>query len=166
MTSITIQDGKLVLRDGAIGTEQACCCGVPGGCEGCALQCEVVFLRDGVEMFRFFLSGVLLDSGCTFEEFTGDLNVNGDGVCIANGEIIQPAEGECEEFFGDCCAQAGGVFVFCQDQSQPVVTIKKNNAGECIVGEQIDNLRIDEAAYTPNGPCPRYTIALDCNPLP
>jgi len=26
MTSITVQDGEIVLRDGAIGTEQACCC--------------------------------------------------------------------------------------------------------------------------------------------
>jgi hypothetical protein len=31
MTRITLQDGKLVLRDGAIGTEQACCC---KKCEG------------------------------------------------------------------------------------------------------------------------------------
>jgi hypothetical protein len=27
VTLITLQEGKLVLRDGAIGTEQACCCG-------------------------------------------------------------------------------------------------------------------------------------------
>ena len=30
MTLITVQDGKIVLRDGQVGTEQACCCG--GGC--------------------------------------------------------------------------------------------------------------------------------------
>jgi hypothetical protein len=29
MTLITLQDGKIVLRDGKVGTEQACCC---GGC--------------------------------------------------------------------------------------------------------------------------------------
>lgn len=27
MTQITLQDGKIVLRDGQVGTEQACCCG-------------------------------------------------------------------------------------------------------------------------------------------
>ena len=27
MTAITIRDGKIVLRDGKVGTEQACCCG-------------------------------------------------------------------------------------------------------------------------------------------
>jgi len=32
MTLITIQDGKVVLRDGKVGTEQACCCGVCGEC--------------------------------------------------------------------------------------------------------------------------------------
>jgi len=31
MTSITVQNGQIVLRDGAIGTEQACCC---KKCEG------------------------------------------------------------------------------------------------------------------------------------
>ena len=33
MTSITVQDGQIVLREGAIGTEQACCCGEPPECE-------------------------------------------------------------------------------------------------------------------------------------
>jgi hypothetical protein len=33
MTLITLQDGKLVLRDGKVGTEQACCCG--GGTGAC-----------------------------------------------------------------------------------------------------------------------------------
>jgi hypothetical protein len=37
MTLITFQDGKPVMRDGKIGTEQACCCGV--GCEACTLTC-------------------------------------------------------------------------------------------------------------------------------
>jgi hypothetical protein len=32
MTLITIQDGKIVVRDGRVGTEQACCCGDQGPC--------------------------------------------------------------------------------------------------------------------------------------
>jgi hypothetical protein len=32
MTLITFQDGQVVLRDGAVGTEQACCCGQGGEC--------------------------------------------------------------------------------------------------------------------------------------
>jgi hypothetical protein len=36
MTLITLQDGKVVLRDGKVGTEQACCCG-----ENCDVFCDV-----------------------------------------------------------------------------------------------------------------------------
>jgi hypothetical protein len=32
VTRITLQDGKIVLRDGKAGTEQACCCDGEGGC--------------------------------------------------------------------------------------------------------------------------------------
>lgn len=36
MTLITFQDGKPVMRDGKIGTEQDCCCG--GGCSSAGLE--------------------------------------------------------------------------------------------------------------------------------
>ena len=40
--SITLQDGQIVLRDGKIGTEQACCCNVEGGeCSG--PECRVYY---------------------------------------------------------------------------------------------------------------------------
>jgi hypothetical protein len=46
MTQITFQDGKVVFRDGAVGTEQACCCKkCSGPCEGdedCAPGCVCV----------------------------------------------------------------------------------------------------------------------------
>jgi hypothetical protein len=35
VTRITIQDGRLVLRDGKVGTEQACCCGEDPCIPGC-----------------------------------------------------------------------------------------------------------------------------------
>jgi hypothetical protein len=38
MTLITIQDGRVVLRDGKVGTEQACCC----GCLECPDYCCVL----------------------------------------------------------------------------------------------------------------------------
>jgi len=34
MTLITLQDGKVVLREGKVGTEQACCCGEEEKCSG------------------------------------------------------------------------------------------------------------------------------------
>lgn len=39
MTRITLQDGKVVLRDGKVGTEQACCCVV---CESTGGTCDVL----------------------------------------------------------------------------------------------------------------------------
>ena len=46
MTSLTSQDGKLVVRDGKLGTEQACCCGEgsgSGGCENCCSAYATAF---------------------------------------------------------------------------------------------------------------------------
>ena len=43
MTLITLQDGKVVMRDGKVGTEQACCC---GGC------CCVDGVADGTKTTR------------------------------------------------------------------------------------------------------------------
>jgi len=57
MTLITFEDGKVVFRDGAVGTEQACCCGeslsLPARCS-CQLfqQCTTTVEYDGlVEVF-------------------------------------------------------------------------------------------------------------------
>jgi hypothetical protein len=57
MTLITIQDGKIVLRDGKVGTEQACCCGGDEPCE--CPTCEAP------EANCFILSFVCMNwSGC------------------------------------------------------------------------------------------------------
>jgi hypothetical protein len=42
MTTITFQDGKVVLRDGKVGTEQACCC-QGGQCCGGYTNCQVTY---------------------------------------------------------------------------------------------------------------------------
>ncbi len=59
MTRITFQDGKVVLRDGQVGTEEACCCG--GVCCGpdCGVSFPVDFLPDGGmdAAFSAFLAG-------------------------------------------------------------------------------------------------------------
>ena len=38
MTLITVQDGKVVMRDGQVGTEQGCCCST-----GCSESCPKTF---------------------------------------------------------------------------------------------------------------------------
>ena len=43
MTSLTVQDGKLVVRDGKLGTEQACCCDTPGAC--CIYHTQLSFVN-------------------------------------------------------------------------------------------------------------------------
>ncbi len=47
MTLITLQDGKVVLRDGKVGTEQACCCGGCCYCPGITFEYD----RLGVDPF-------------------------------------------------------------------------------------------------------------------
>jgi hypothetical protein len=55
MTLITLQDGKVVLRDGKVGTEQACCCEPPCECSrysGSRLvhpDCEIDYISFDVE---------------------------------------------------------------------------------------------------------------------
>jgi hypothetical protein len=92
MTSITVQDGQIVLRDGAIGTEQACCCKkCSGPCEeneDCAPGCRCV------------------DGECV-EECSGPCEENEDcapGCRCVDGECV---EAECpEECPGELTATA------------------------------------------------------------
>ncbi len=69
MTLITFQDGKPVLRDGKVGTEQTCCCGAGLGC------CELYALAVCTE-FKFVGTGNPCPEGFE-EEFPGNpLNDN------------------------------------------------------------------------------------------
>jgi hypothetical protein len=48
MTLITLQGGKLVLRDGKVGTEQACCCDAECVCpESCLENLRITFGESG-----------------------------------------------------------------------------------------------------------------------
>jgi hypothetical protein len=46
MTTITTQDGKIVFRDGRVGTGQGCCCD-GGGDGGCAESCDAELTATG-----------------------------------------------------------------------------------------------------------------------
>ena len=51
MTQITVQDGKVVVRDGKVGTGEGCCCG--GGecdCEACAVTVTVEVETETIEV--------------------------------------------------------------------------------------------------------------------
>lgn len=57
MTLITVQDGKVVLRDGKVGTEQACCCELPCSCLQYSNEvlvdpaCGIDYIAFDVELF-------------------------------------------------------------------------------------------------------------------
>lgn len=58
MTKITLQDGKVLLRNGKIATEQSCCCGPPP-CDPCSLASRGYYDDPGPHIFYgSFNSGV------------------------------------------------------------------------------------------------------------
>jgi hypothetical protein len=59
MTLITFQDGKPVLRDGQVGTEQACCC---GGCS-CG-ECALAVVVNGVRVNTVVVGSASLETEC------------------------------------------------------------------------------------------------------
>lgn len=62
MTLITFQDGKVVMRDGKVGTEQGCCCGCATD-EDCTTQCCVYVWQaySPVDPVTFECTGVCAD---------------------------------------------------------------------------------------------------------
>ncbi len=109
MTLITFQDGKPVLRDGKVGTEQACCC---SKCECGPINCTVTFSVDGVE-YTWNVTGpgnetfyVLPDGYLCFETVEGSgrlTEIQGCAICengkykIAVGVVMQSlfTSGDC-----------------------------------------------------------------------
>jgi hypothetical protein len=93
MTSITVQDGQIVLRDGAIGTEEACCCDVPcednpfGDCECCDGPLPATLYLNITGAFSETLDGTYtasltqLENGCCYYTFVKDQQRVGDVPC-------------------------------------------------------------------------------------
>jgi hypothetical protein len=75
MTLITLQDGKLVLRDGKVGTGQACCCGC-----ACAFRegSVIVVAVDGDDVEFFGPSGPIDASG----------DVDSVEVCVSSNTYL------------------------------------------------------------------------------
>ena len=108
MTLITLQDGKIVLRDGKVGTEQACCCGsggdpcVPGcvcetyGCSSGGLSCGEGEARGNEWLASIYqwvadqgLVAALEANGYTSISEQGDVSNLPGGTCTdENGNTI------------------------------------------------------------------------------
>ena len=120
MTLITVQDGKIVMRDGKVGTEQECCCGevacgtdcgetvtVDVSVAGYATQLQFLVSvgsafhsEGGAGPFDYFIVSAFLF--CTLVDGvpTWQLSVN---VCWKNG-----ADEGSEQWDGQVEADAGG----------------------------------------------------------
>lgn len=61
MTLITMTDGKVVMRDGQVGTEQACCCDVPCDCD--PSQLYVIPSSCGIDYLALNLDFLFADCG-------------------------------------------------------------------------------------------------------
>lgn len=72
MTLITFQDGKAVMREGQVGTEQECCCrGV--GCEDCTLTCCITI--QGRDAFCGSGTAIILNDPLIVENWGPDLGL-------------------------------------------------------------------------------------------
>lgn len=93
MTAITVQDGKIVMRDGKVGTEQACCC---GGCV-CTGEC--------VEGLQLSLGNQPTCAGGFYFDFIECRS----GVIVAS---MHCSEGRWVIGVTACCAEIDGVCAF------------------------------------------------------
>lgn len=112
MTLISLQDGKPVMRDGKIGTEQACCCG--GGNKRCAKCYPPPYLCDPLQ-FGCYKNGSLLPQAvvdcadcyaqggeyCDWNYALGSYLVNDCSEC--EGGLVDPwannnARGDCHKY--------------------------------------------------------------------
>jgi hypothetical protein len=109
VTRITLQDGKVVLRDGQVGTEEACCCCL---CEGCADEYDVTVTitgRVGGPITKTFRA----TSPSFFEAFGDQNGAVGERFgfvlfeCVSGTILtVQVSESEVEEFGNNQIYQA------------------------------------------------------------
>lgn len=73
MAALTVQDGKLVVRDGKVGTEQGCCCGDGDGDDvGCGTTCQqTVSVPVAVAGYSHTLAFTVADEFANYSEFAG-----------------------------------------------------------------------------------------------
>jgi hypothetical protein len=95
VTRITVQDGKIVLRDGKVGTEEACCCGEGGPCE-CPTECLPDF---GIRMiFGGRYDVVSENEPVCFPDFFGRIVYSHAAVLSRNGGFLGKACNAAEDW--------------------------------------------------------------------
>lgn len=105
MTKITLQDGRVVLRDGKIGTEQACCCGeecvCPADCvDGLQISlgneptCAGGFYSDFLDCTGGGISASMYCSDGEWLVFVSVCCFENDGLCFASYEAVLECESD------------------------------------------------------------------------
>lgn len=172
MTQITLQDGKLVLHDGKVGTEQACCCG-----GDCCCKCRVKVTFPGI-----------FDDGDYVNAYS--LNENNQetfpcGQPVSDGRIDFVCAGALflQSFTYNLTCQ-DNLFTLTVFRSTPCVPFDPFTAEEVFWrvtdvytfgcdGEPTLASSTEEVVGDIDNECPcgketgaDYTIEVDCNPLP
>jgi len=88
MTLITVQDGAVVMRDGQVGTEQACCCDAPCACfSGDLPDCDIDYIA-------FDYSFLFPD--CTGNRISGTITLNDANNFYSGILDVNDAAGACD----------------------------------------------------------------------
>lgn len=93
MPRITVQDGRLVLRDGKIGTGQACCCGECQCTGSPAESCEIDYIAVTFEFSFDNCGGALVSHTFILNEAGGwsssaELADENDNLYLASAQLI------------------------------------------------------------------------------
>lgn len=123
MTSITFQDGKVVLRDGQVGTEQACCC---GRCE--CVECDKLYTvsvtLDGSKLGSVTKTFAIDDPASFFECFGAV-----DASCNPNGNV-----GDRFGFVQYLCTRSGdSTSIYVQYSESEIIPFGTQNIFDVIV---------------------------------
>jgi hypothetical protein len=86
---ITFQDGKVVMRDGQVGTEEACCCGGVC-CVDCGRAITADFVAGNAQDAAAFLAGLGYTNALAFFTAFGTTSVLGD--CCVEDQEAEPQE--------------------------------------------------------------------------
>jgi hypothetical protein len=123
VTRITLQDGKIVLRDGKVGTEEACCC---GACE--CVECDKLYnvsvTVEGSKLGAVTKTFAIDDPAFFFQCF-GAVDVD----CTPNGNV-----GDRFGFVQYQCSRFGdSTFISVQYQENEIIPFGTQNIFDVIV---------------------------------
>ena len=112
MTQITVQDGKIVLRDGKVGTEQGCCC--DGDC-GCSLRegSAIVVTVDGNDIALsspFSADGEGVEVCASGSEFLPDSYCESRFLSTASAILFAGCHNDASVWEGNRISDLGVVF--------------------------------------------------------